>query len=75
MFTGTVKKLAQERGFGFIKPNSGPDVFFHHSVVADRQFDNLVLGQSIEFELDGTNAAKGPRAKYVVARHGMRAAA
>lgn len=75
MTTGTVKKIAQERGFGFIKAASGPDVFFHHSIVADRQFDDLVVGQVVEFELDGTNSDKGPRAKSVVARQEMRPAA
>lgn len=67
MAKGTVKKMVQERGFGFIQAASGPDVFFHISVVADRQFDNLQLGQTVEFELDGTNASKGPRAKWVAA--------
>jgi CspA family cold shock protein len=75
MATGTVKKIAQERGFGFIKAASGPDVFFHHSVVADRQFDNLVVGQVVDYEADAASQAKGPRAKSVVICQSTRVAA
>ena len=31
---GTIKKLASDRGFGFISA-AGGNVFFHHSVVAE----------------------------------------
>jgi cold shock CspA family protein len=41
MPTGAIKKLVADKGFGFILADDGQEVFFHHSVVADRQFDNL----------------------------------
>jgi CspA family cold shock protein len=68
MPAGTIKKLVQDKGFGFISSNDGTDVFFHHSIVADKQFDNLEIGQQVEFTLDsggGNNKGKGPRAASV----------
>jgi CspA family cold shock protein len=64
---GKVKKLVTDKGFGFIQPENGTDVFFHHSVVADRQFDDLTEGQKVEFTLDdgGGDRTKGPRAASV----------
>lgn len=61
---GTIKKLVQDRGFGFIKPEKGPDVFFHHSGVADgNQFEDFREGQTVEFQ--STTGEKGPRASDV----------
>ena len=66
MPTGTIKKIVQDKGFGFIAADGG-DVFFHHSSVADQQFDNLAAGQKVEYTLDseGTQKGKGPRAASV----------
>lgn len=67
MPAGTIKKLVQDKGFGFIATTDGTDVFFHHTTVADKGFDNLEVGQSVEFTLDtqGGNKGKGPRAASV----------
>jgi cold shock protein len=67
MPVGTIKKLVQDKGFGFIQTSDGSDVFFHHSTVADQQFDNLEVGQQVEFTLDtqGAKGGKGPRAASV----------
>jgi len=65
---GTIKKLVADKGFGFIKSADGADVFFHHSTVADRQFDNLTEGQKVEYTVDqegGGRGGKGPRAASV----------
>ena len=64
---GTIKKLVQEKGFGFIKQQGGQDVFFHTSVVAGSQFDDLTEGQEVEFTLDqsGGKSGKGPKAASV----------
>lgn len=64
---GVIKKLVQERGFGFIGGERG-DVFFHHSTVADQGFDDLQIGQKVEYELEGEGGrgeGKGPRAATV----------
>ncbi len=67
MPAGTIKKLVQDKGFGFIATSDGTDVFFHHTTVADRGFDNLEVGQQVEFTVDsqGGNKGKGPRAASV----------
>ena len=64
---GTIKKLVHDKGFGFIKQQGGQDVFFHTSVVAGGQFDDLREGQEVEFTLDqgGGGKGKGPKASAV----------
>ncbi|HEV3004131.1 MAG TPA: cold shock domain-containing protein [Pirellulales bacterium] len=64
---GTIKKLVADKGFGFIKAQEGGDVFFHHSTVADRGFDNLSEGQRVEYTVESGGGAggKGPRAASV----------
>jgi cold shock protein len=65
---GTITKLVQDRGFGFISAEKG-EVFFHHSSVADSGFDNLQEGQTVQYEVeDEANSrrkGKGPRASSV----------
>jgi len=68
MSSGKIKKLVPEKGFGFIQTESGQDVFFHHSTVADQAFDDLTEGQSVEYTVEEgqSNRGKGPRAASVV---------
>jgi len=65
---GTITKIVSDRGFGFISAERG-EVFFHHSSVVDRGFDNLQEGQTVEYELeedgDSRRRGKGPRAASV----------
>ena len=64
MATGTVKKIVPERGFGFITAEDGKDYFFHRSVVvAPLDFDRIVGGESVRFEIEPD--PKGPRARNV----------
>lgn len=67
MPTGKIKKVVADKGFGFIRCDDGQDVFFHHSAVADRQFDSLAEGQQVEYAIEqgGKNQGKGPRASSV----------
>jgi CspA family cold shock protein len=60
MFTGKIKKLVRERGFGFIAGTDGREVFFHQSALIDAQFDSLNEDQDVEFEVE--KSPKGPRA-------------
>jgi CspA family cold shock protein len=64
---GKIKKLVHDKGFGFIQTESGPDIFFHHSTVADEGFDNLTEGQRVEYEVEQgqSSGGKGPRAASV----------
>ncbi|REK05997.1 MAG: cold shock domain-containing protein [Planctomycetota bacterium] len=67
MASGKIKKIVQDKGFGFIQSDGGPDVFFHHSTVADRRFDDLIEGQQVEYTVEESGSqGKGPRAATVV---------
>ena len=70
MAQGKIKKLVHDKGFGFIASDSGEDVFFHHSTVADRGFDDLTEGQSVEYTVEEGQGpkGKGPRAASVTPR-------
>jgi cold shock protein len=68
MPVGKVKKIVQEKGFGFISTADGAgDIFFHHSAVANRGFENLSEGQQVEYTVDNSPnpKGKGPRAGSV----------
>ena len=60
MHTGKIKKLVNDRGFGFISDTDGREVFFHQSSLVDIAFDALDEDQTVEFEVE--NSPKGPRA-------------
>jgi CspA family cold shock protein len=68
MPVGKIKKLVQDKGFGFIQTESGEDIFFHHSTVADHRFDELTEGQQVEYTVEQgqSQKGKGPRAATVV---------
>jgi CspA family cold shock protein len=59
---GTIKKLISDRGFGFIKGDSG-EIFFHQSALIGTTIEALQEGQSVEYE-EG-RGPKGPRAENV----------
>ncbi len=49
--TGSIKRFYQDRGFGFIKREMAPDVFFHVRDVRNLEDENaLVAGAPVEFE-------------------------
>ncbi len=60
---GSIVRL-QDKGFGFIKPESGDkDVFFHASALVEVSFDDLREGDAVTFEV--TEGPKGPAAANV----------
>ena len=63
---GKIKKLIPERNFGFIRAESGQEVFFHASAVAQNQFNSLAVGQEVTFDLE--RGEKGPKAANVRVR-------
>ncbi|MDV7211914.1 cold-shock DNA-binding protein family [Azotobacter beijerinckii] len=47
--TGTVKWFNDEKGFGFITPESGPDLFVHYRSIQSAGFKSLQEGQQVSF--------------------------
>ncbi len=57
MATGTIKRIARDKGFGFIRDNSGQEYFFHRSSVQG-SFDSLSEGQRVSLRRGAV--AQGP---------------
>ena len=64
MTKGKVKWFSSQKGYGFITPESGKDVFVHHSVIQGEGYKSLEEGQEVEFEVE--NGPQGEQAKNVV---------
>ncbi len=60
---GKIKKLIQDRGYGFITAENGQDIFFHRSAIVGTDFSALDEGTSVEFNSE--IGPKGPRAVNV----------
>ncbi|GIK27013.1 MAG: cold-shock protein [Chloroflexi bacterium] len=61
--TGTVKWFNGEKGYGFITPENGPDVFVHYSEIQSAGFRTLNENDKVEFEI--TEGRKGKQASAV----------
>nr|WP_281167013.1 cold-shock protein [Oceanospirillum beijerinckii] len=61
--TGTVKWFNEEKGFGFIQQENGPDVFAHFRQIVGEGFKTLKEGQQVEFTV--TQGQKGPQAEEI----------
>jgi CspA family cold shock protein len=59
MAAGTIKKLVNDKGFGFIQTGGGDDIFFHHSTVQNNQFAQLREGQQVEYTVEQGQAPRG----------------
>ena len=60
---GTIKKIIQQRGFGFIAGEDGKEIFFHSSACAQEDFDSMEEGINVEFDVE--ESPKGARAANV----------
>ena len=63
MTVGTVKWFNADKGYGFISPESGEDVFVHFSAIQAGGYRSLDEGQAVEFDI--TSGPKGPQAANV----------
>ncbi len=61
--TGTVKWFNDEKGFGFITPASGDDLFVHFKAIKSDGFKSLKEGQQVSFV--ATQGPKGMQAEEV----------
>ncbi len=61
--SGIVKWFNDEKGFGFIEREGGPDVFVHFRAINGTGRRSLQEGQKVTFEV--TQGQKGPQAENV----------
>jgi CspA family cold shock protein len=61
---GTVKWFNNEKGYGFITRQSGPDVFVHHTAILSEGYRSLNEGDRVSFEV--VEGQKGLQARNVV---------
>ena len=62
MQKGTVKWFDAKKGYGFIKPDKGEDVFVHFKAIVGDGYKSLNENDTVEFEVepgkDGKSQAK-----------------
>ncbi len=64
MVKGSVKWFNNQKGYGFITPENGNDVFVHHTAIQGEGYKSLEEGQQVEFEIE--KGPKGEQATKVV---------
>ena len=63
MSKGKVKWFDNKKGYGFITPEDGKDVFVHHSAITGDGYKTLEEGQEVEFDI--IQGPKGEQAANV----------
>ncbi len=63
MANGIVKWFNDQKGYGFIEQQDGPDVFVHHSGINAMGFKSLREGDRVAFDVE--QGKKGPAAVNV----------
>ena len=63
MANGTVKWFSNQKGFGFIQQENGPDLFVHYTEIKGDGFKSLAEGEPVTFEIG--QGKKGPVAVNV----------
>lgn len=58
---GTVKWFSNQKGYGFITPENGNDVFVHFSSIQGDGYKTLNEGDAVEFEIQ-----QGPKGEQAV---------
>ena len=64
MTRGKVKWFNEGKGYGFITPESGDDVFVNFKAIKAEGFKSLAEGQEVEFDIE--KGPKGNQAANVV---------
>ncbi len=69
MATGTIKTLVSDRGFGFIGPKEAEadakDLFFHSADVQGVAYEDLRVGQEVDYDLGTDERGGRPKATNV----------
>ncbi len=63
MAKGKVKWFDNKKGYGFITPENGKDVFVHHTAIQGDGYKTLQEGESVEFDI--VQGPKGEQAANV----------
>jgi len=63
MTKGKVKWFNENKGYGFIERDDGPDVFVHFTAIQGEGFKTLAEGEVVEFEV--VEGDKGAQAANV----------
>ena len=50
--TGKIVRLVRDRGFGFIRTESGQEIFFHATGLVGATFEALTEGETVEFDVE-----------------------
>jgi CspA family cold shock protein len=61
MAKGKVKWFNNQKGYGFITPENGKDVFVHHTAIKSDGYRTLEEGQEVEFDIQ-----QGPKGEQAV---------
>ncbi len=61
MARGKVKWFSNQKGYGFVTPENGNDVFVHFSAITGEGYKTLKEGEEVEFEVE-----KGPKGEQAV---------
>ena len=61
---GTVRWFDMSKGYGYIQPEKGAEVFVHYTAIVDTGLRMLSPGQRVEFTLK--DSYRGPQALDVV---------
>ncbi len=64
MADGVVKWFNDNKGYGFIQQEKGPDVFVHYTGINGDGFKSLAEGDRVTFEIE--EGQKGPSAVNVM---------
>ncbi len=64
MHSGTIKTIKHEAGYGFIRCDNQPDIFFHCTKLADDlDFAPELIGRRVVFDVE--HGARGPFASNI----------
>ena len=61
MARGKIKWFSNQKGYGFITPEEGQDIFVHYSAISGDGYKTIEEGQEVDFEVE-----QGPKGEHAV---------